>query len=87
MLGLKTSVSSAKSLSAEDTAKVCRLPKFIPVRSGRTGKWLPRMLQLHVRVQLYYARGAQGLLPMRVGGETSQLDLTFLTPLSVADCG
>ena len=36
---------------------------------------------------LYYARGAQGALPMRVGGATSQLDLLSLTPLSVAGCG
>ena len=36
---------------------------------------------------LYYARSAQGVLPMRVGGATSQLDLPSLTPLSVADCG
>ena len=37
---------------------------------------------------LYYAaRGAQGVLLMRVGGETSQLDLPSLTPLSVAGCG
>ena len=36
---------------------------------------------------LYYARGAQGILPMRVGGETSQLDLLSLTPLSVDGCG
>ena len=35
---------------------------------------------------LYYARGAQGVLPMRVGGATSQLDLPSLTPLSVAGC-
>ena len=38
---------------------------------------------------LYYARGAQGVLPMRVRGATSQLDLKSLTPLSVAgvvDC-
>ena len=31
---------------------------------------------------LNYARGAQGVLPMRVGGATSQL-----APLSVASCG
>ena len=31
--------------------------------------------------------GAQGVLPMRVGGATSQLDLASLTPLSVAGCG
>ena len=36
---------------------------------------------------ILYARGAQGVLPMRVGGATSQLDLPSLTPLSVADCG
>ena len=35
---------------------------------------------------LYYARGAQGVLPMRVEGATSQLDLPSLTPLSVAGC-
>ena len=27
------------------------------------------------------------LLPMRVGGATSQLDLPSMTPLSVAGCG
>ena len=32
---------------------------------------------------LYCARGAQGVLPMRAGG-SSQLDLQSLTPLSVA---
>ena len=36
---------------------------------------------------LYYARGAHGTLPMRVGGATSQLGLPSLTPLSVASCG
>ena len=36
---------------------------------------------------LYYARGAHGVLPMRVGGATSQLDQPSLTPLSVAGCG
>ena len=50
--------------------------------------WLPRMLRLHVpglrSTDLYYARGAQGVLPMRVGGAISQLDLPSLTPLSVA---
>ena len=35
---------------------------------------------------LYYARGTQGVVPMRVGGATSQLDLPSLTPLSVAGC-
>ena len=36
---------------------------------------------------LYYARGAQGVLPMRVGGATSQLDLFSLTPLGVHKLG
>ena len=35
----------------------------------------------------YYAPGAQGVLLMRVEGETSQLDLPSRTPLSVAGCG
>ena len=35
---------------------------------------------------LYYARGAQRLLAVRVGGATSQLNLSSLTPLSVAGC-
>ena len=30
--------------------------------------------------------GAQGVLPMRVGGATSHLDLLSLTPLSEAGC-
>ena len=36
---------------------------------------------------LYYARGTLGVLPMRVGGATSQLDLPSLTQLPVAGCG
>ena len=60
--------------------------------SGRIGK----VVASHAAVarsiplgctDLYYARGAQGVLPMRVGGATSQLDLPSLTPLSVTDCG
>ena len=31
--------------------------------------------------------GAHGVLPLRVGGATSQLDLQSLTKLSVAGCG
>ena len=52
-------------------------------------RWLTRMLRLHVRFRwgALIARGAQGVLPMRVGGATSQLDLPSLTPLSVAGCG
>ena len=52
-----------------------------------------KVATLHVRsrlwlscTDLYYARGAQGVLPMWVGGATSQLDLQSLTPLSVAGC-
>ena len=60
--------------------------------SGRIGK----VVASHAAVarsspaectDLYYARGAQGALPMRVGGATSQLYLPSLTPLSVAGCG
>ena len=40
-----------------------------------------------VCTDLYYASGAPGVLPMRAGGATSQLDLPSLTPLSVAGCG
>ena len=45
-------------------------------------RWIPLRC-----TELYYARGAQGVLPMRVGGATSELDLPSLTPLSVAGCG
>ena len=38
-------------------------------------------------IYVCYTRGAQGVLHMRVGGETSQLDLPSLTPLYVAGCG
>ena len=60
--------------------------------SGRIGK----VVASHAAVarsspdectDLYYARGAQGVLPVRVGGATSQLDLPSLTRLSVAGCG
>ena len=37
-------------------------------------------------IDLYYARGAQGVLRMRAGGATSQLDLPSLMPLSGAGC-
>ena len=46
----------------------------------------PGMAELH-RFTLLYARGAQGVQPMRLGSATSQLDLPSLTPLSVPDCG
>ena len=60
--------------------------------SGRIGKVVAshaavaRSIPLRC-TDLYYARGAQGVLPMRVGCATSQLDLPSLTPLSVAGCG
>ena len=41
-------------------------------------------LRLH---RLYYARGAQGVLRMRVEDATSQLDPPSLMPISVAGCG
>ena len=36
---------------------------------------------------IYTMHRRWGVLPMRVGGATSQLDLPSLTPLSVASCG
>ena len=36
---------------------------------------------------LYHARGTQRLLPMRVEGATSELNLPSLTLFSVAGCG
>ena len=65
---------------------------FIHTPSGRIGKVVPahaavaRSIPAEVAL-IYYARGDQGLLPMRVGGATSQLDLPSLMPLSVAGCG
>ena len=56
-------------------------------------RWLPRMPKVAGSTlgwgctDLYYEWGAQGVLTMRVGGATSQLDLASLTPLSVAGCG
>ena len=56
--------------------------------SGRIGKVVAVARSIPLRcTDLYYAWGAQGVLPMRVGGATSQLDLPSLTQLSVADCG
>ena len=62
-------------------------------------RWLPRMLKVArfqrstpgcgwvAQIYTYYARGAQGVLPMRAGEATSQLDLSSLMSLSVAGCG
>ena len=51
----------------------------------------PRMLRCTFEsrrgcTDLYYTSGAQGVLTMRVGGATSQLDPPSLAPLSVAIC-
>ena len=49
--------------------------------------WLLQRLAI-CRLRLHRAiRGAQGVLLMRLGGTTSQLDLPSLTLLSVAGCG
>ena len=66
---------------------------------GRIGNWLfPRLLKV-ARLQdripavaephrfILCMHEAQGVLSMRVGGATSQLDLPSLAPLSVAGCG
>ena len=60
--------------------------------SGRIGKVVASHAAVASSIplrctDLYYARNAQGVLPMRVGGATSQLDLPSLTPLSVAGFG
>ena len=61
--------------------------------SGRIGKVVAshaavaRSNPAEVCTDLCYESGAQGVLPMRVGGATSKLDLPSLTPLSVAGCG
>ena len=53
-----------------------------------------KVARLHDRIpavddqhRLYYTRGAQEVLPIRMGEPTSQLDLPSLTPSSVASCG
>ena len=62
---------------------------YIYTLSGRIGKVVAshaavaRSIPLRC-TDLYCARGAQGVLPMRVGGATSQLDQPSLTPMSVA---
>ena len=65
---------------------------FFYTLSGRIGKVVAshaavaRSIPLRC-TDLYYAWGPQGVLLMRVGGATSQLDLPSLTLLSVAGCG
>ena len=77
-----------------------RRPGIVPIRVSCRCVidvvWLglvccPRLIRTLITVwlsftDLYYARGAQGVLPMRVGGATRKLDLPSLTTLSVAGC-
>ena len=44
----------------------------------------PAVAELH---RFILCRRRSGVLPMRVGGAASELDLPSLTPLSVAGCG
>ena len=72
--------------------RVYRIRRWIYTLSGRIGKVVASHAAVARSIPLrctdsYYARGAQGVLPMRVGGATSQLDLPSLRPLSVAGCG
>ena len=54
--------------------------------------WLPRMLKVAQSIpdlgytDLYYARGVQEVLPLRVRSTARQLDLPSQTPLSVPGC-
>ena len=61
-------------------------------QSGRIGKVVASHAEVARSIprgciDLYYARSAQGVLPMRVWGATSQFDLPSSSPLSVAGCG
>ena len=61
-------------------------------RIGKMGAVHAEVCQIDFRLSrdltdLYYARGAQGVLPMRLGGVTSQLDLPSVMPLTVAGFG
>ena len=86
---LKNPHSWALSLTESSVVSSLLLPHTL---SGRIGKVaashaaVARSIPLKC-TDLYYARGAQGVLPMRVLGATSQLDLPSLTPLSVAGYG
>ena len=70
-----------------------RLPRIYDTLSGRIGKVVAShakgcrvttRLRLH---RLILCTKHSGVLPMRVWGATSQLDLLPLTPLSVSGCG
>ena len=60
----------------------CRIGKVVASHAA-----VARSSPAEVCTDEYHASGAQGVLLMRVGGATSQLDLPSLTPLSVAGCG
>ena len=80
------------SLQVCRSGKNTHIAMILVTLSGRIGKVVAshaavaRSIPLRC-TDLYYARGPQGVLPMRGGGATSQLDLPSLTPLSVAGCG
>ena len=71
--------------------------KSYPEWPHRHDAWLPRMLKvamLQDRIpdvaelhRFILCTCAQGVLPMREGGATSQLNLSSLTPFSVAGLG
>ena len=58
----------------------------IPVDACLSPGWCSKSRDLWPRSHRAI-RGAQGVLPLRVGGATSQLDLKSLSPLSIAGCG
>ena len=62
--------------------RVAASANCLPLAAGRR---VDSRLRQHCFI--LYALGAQGVLPMMVGGATRQLDLSSLTPLSAADCG
>ena len=88
--------------SADTSCRISNISSFIPgsfnyTLSGRIGKVvashaegckvadrIPALAELH---RFILCTGAQGVLPVRVRGVTSQLDLPSLMPLSVADYG
>ena len=64
-----------------------RYPEWSHRQSGFLAWWGCKVDSCSVCTDLYYARGAQGVLPIKVGGVASQLDLPSLTHLSVTGCG
>ena len=70
-----------------------RIISVLHTLSGRIGKVVAshaavaRSIPAEVALIYTIPRGAQVVLPMRVGCATSQLDIPSLTPLFVAGCG